>query len=465
MKPLRIGIIGEFQSGKSLLINCLLKRPIATIGEGTPTTHTVVNYHYTDKPNEYFIYCKDDGSQLFESIEKLEEFDKDEEISFIDIFIKEDFLKGFVLVDMPGFGANTVDNCVAREALHNIDFALLIASNDKAIGADSNMLKELRLLQNYNIPYYFILNCINIDRWKCSNRQNFDIAEHDYSLLNFYKPMSFPLNENGINIVNLMWYWYSLCRQDDKLIIRDELQYALARYKIHSDAKQKVGLASNFSLINKIFDMDNRAFLELKRDLKEEIEQLKDTICPIGTIQAFAFCNIPNGWLPCDGRSLSITEYPLLYSVIGKIYGSYDSKNFKLPNLQGKFIRGWDNSGKIDKNRKFGSDQGDSIQIHKHDFQASKLIVNHAGGHTHTVFANQEDVQKPSLFSDDISMLKWLNTTGPDTGTTSESGNHTHEIKAPTSPIGLPIKYKQEVRNSEETRPKNIALLFCIRYK
>lgn len=464
MKPLRIGIIGEFQSGKSLLINCLLKRSIATIGVGTPTTHTVVHYRYTDKSKEYFVYYKDNGFTHYGSIEKLEECDKEQDIDFINVFIKDDFLKEFELIDIPGFGANTADNCTARKALQNIDFALLIASNDKAIGADSYTLKELKQLQICNIPYYFILNCINIDRWKCSNSLNIDIAEQDLSLLSFYKPMCFPLNENGINIVNLMWYWYNLCPQDDELITREEIQYAFIRYKIHYGVKQKVAQASNFSLINKIFDMDNRAFLELKRDFKEELERLKDTLCPIGTIQAFAFCNVPNGWLPCDGRSLSIAEYPLLYKAIGKIYGSVGN-NFKLPNLRGKFMRGWDSTGKIDKNRAFGSEQEDSIQIHKHDFEASNLKIKHAGGHSHTVYANKEDVQSPSLFSNDISMLRWLNTSGSDTGTTSESGSHTHEIKEISTPIGLPTKYKKEVRYSEETRPKNIALLFCIRYK
>lgn len=45
-RPFRFGLIGEYQSGKSLLTNCLLQRSIATVGKGTATTHTVVNYQY-----------------------------------------------------------------------------------------------------------------------------------------------------------------------------------------------------------------------------------------------------------------------------------------------------------------------------------------------------------------------------------------------------------------------------------
>ena len=462
-----MGIIGEFQSGKSLLINCLLRRSIATVGEGVATTHTVVNYRYAYKANEHFVYRRVDGKLYDESIEKLHEQDKDESIACINVFLKDKFLKDYELIDIPGFGANATDSRTAKGALRDIDFALLIVSNDKAIGVDSDTFKELQELRTYNIPYYFILNCINFDRWNCRNGQNIDIAERDLELLDFYKPAIFPLEENGINIVNLMWYWYEQCPPGDELIQREDLQFAFARYKIDDSVKHEVGQASNFSLINRIFDVDNRAFLELKRDLKEEIQRLKSELCPIGTIQAFAFNSIPEGWLPCDGRSLSMEEYPLLYKVIGKIYGSTSNGKYKLPNLCGRFIRGWDNTGEVDRNRVFGSKQDDSVQIHSHEFSASKLKVDYAGEHAHTAFADKEDVQKPSIFSSDITMLRGFSLYGFDEVSTPKSGNHTHVLTATSSPIGCPKKceYNGAVRYSEETRPKNIALLFCIRYK
>ena len=47
LSKIRFGIVGQFQSGKSLLINCLLKRSVATVGVGMATTHTVVNYLFS----------------------------------------------------------------------------------------------------------------------------------------------------------------------------------------------------------------------------------------------------------------------------------------------------------------------------------------------------------------------------------------------------------------------------------
>ena len=45
-----------------------------------------------------------------------------------------------------------------------------------------------------------------------------------------------------------------------------------------------------------LFSMDNRAYLELKNEFKEELAKLKEELCPVGTIQAFAFNNVPYGW-------------------------------------------------------------------------------------------------------------------------------------------------------------------------
>jgi len=56
----------------------------------------------------------------------------------------------------------------------------------------------------------------------------------------------------------------------------------------------------------------------------------------IGEIRpfGFGFAPEPDGWIPCDGRALSVQVYTALYAVIGNIYGG-NSQNFNVPNLQG----------------------------------------------------------------------------------------------------------------------------------
>jgi microcystin-dependent protein len=45
-----------------------------------------------------------------------------------------------------------------------------------------------------------------------------------------------------------------------------------------------------------------------------------------------------NGWLKCDGRSVSRTLYAKLFEVIGTSFGSDDSETFKLPDCRGRVL-------------------------------------------------------------------------------------------------------------------------------
>lgn len=75
-----------------------------------------------------------------------------------------------------------------------------------------------------------------------------------------------------------------------------------------------------------------------------------DTL-PIGGIIAFASDTIPNGWLLCDGRAVSRTEYAELFKAIGTEHGSGDgSTTFNLPNPKGRTLVG-KNSSDTDFNK------------------------------------------------------------------------------------------------------------------
>jgi microcystin-dependent protein len=56
-------------------------------------------------------------------------------------------------------------------------------------------------------------------------------------------------------------------------------------------------------------------------------------------VRSFAFGFVPedsdNNWLPCDGRTVSISRYTLLFSIIEDRYGGDGRKDFKLPDLRG----------------------------------------------------------------------------------------------------------------------------------
>lgn len=58
--------------------------------------------------------------------------------------------------------------------------------------------------------------------------------------------------------------------------------------------------------------------------------------CYIGEIRMFGGNFAPQGWLPCDGRTLSISEFDTLFALIGTTYGGDGQSTFKLPDLQGR---------------------------------------------------------------------------------------------------------------------------------
>lgn len=90
-------------------------------------------------------------------------------------------------------------------------------------------------------------------------------------------------------------------------------------------------------------------------------------LTPAGTIIWTARNTAPTGYLKANGAAVSRTTYAALFSAIGTTYGSGNgSTTFNLPDLRGEFIRGWDDGAGIDSGRVFGSKQAQAIQSHTH---------------------------------------------------------------------------------------------------
>ena len=78
------------------------------------------------------------------------------------------------------------------------------------------------------------------------------------------------------------------------------------------------------------------------------LNDLASAFLPPGVIMPFAGTTTPSGWLPCDGRAVSSTQYPALFAAIGTIWGSETNITengvtyFKLPNFQNRTLWGAD---------------------------------------------------------------------------------------------------------------------------
>jgi phage-related tail fiber protein len=161
---------------------------------------------------------------------------------------------------------------------------------------------------------------------------------------------------------------------------------------------------------------------------------------PAGAVAYFAMSTTPSGWLKANGAAVSRTAYAALFTAIGTTYGVGDgSTTFNLPDLRGEFIRGWDDARGADSNRAFASAQSSQNLSHNHGAN-----VGAAGAHSHTTnFYESGYINQPSGVGNTGNGLVLT------TATSSTSANHQHTISAD---------------GGTEARPRNIALLACIKY-
>lgn len=61
----------------------------------------------------------------------------------------------------------------------------------------------------------------------------------------------------------------------------------------------------------------------------------------IGEIRAFGFNYAPLDWAFCNGQLLPISQFSVLFAIIGTIYGGDGQSNFALPNLLDRAPMHW----------------------------------------------------------------------------------------------------------------------------
>jgi len=160
---------------------------------------------------------------------------------------------------------------------------------------------------------------------------------------------------------------------------------------------------------------------------------------PPGAVMAFAMTTAPTGWLEANGAAVSRTDYAALFAIIGTTYGAGDgTTTFNLPDLRGEFLRGWDNGRGADPGRVLGTAQADSLGSHDHTGSTSS-----SGAHSHTI---------PIAGSGGSAIYPSVTGAVSDTPkVTSTAGAHNHVFTTDST-------------GGTETRPRNVAILFAIKY-
>lgn len=91
-----------------------------------------------------------------------------------------------------------------------------------------------------------------------------------------------------------------------------------------------------------------------------------------------AIAGVPAGWVPCDGRAVSRSDFWRLFSVVGTTYGVGDgSTTFNVPDLRGRVPVGLDNLGGSDAGRlSVANTLGGSGGEEKHTMSIGELATH-----------------------------------------------------------------------------------------
>jgi hypothetical protein len=166
-------------------------------------------------------------------------------------------------------------------------------------------------------------------------------------------------------------------------------------------------------------------------------------LLPAGAIMAFAMNGAPTGWLAANGSAVSRTTYANLFTAIGTTYGAGNgSTTFTLPDLRGYFVRGSGTNSDNTASGTFGVKQADQFQTHGHSASSES-----AGAHTHSVIQTTDN---NGGFDSGSGRVRY----GGSGDTTGSAGAHSHTITVSSPNSGT---------YGTETRPSNIAMLYCIK--
>jgi len=154
---------------------------------------------------------------------------------------------------------------------------------------------------------------------------------------------------------------------------------------------------------------------------------------PSSSVFWYGGTTAPSGYLFCNGASVSRSTYSTLFTAIGTAYGTSSGTTFNVPDLRGRFARGWNDGAGNDPDAatRIASNTGGATGDNVGSLQADTLI-----SHTHMLY-----------YSYYVGgMLTGSSQAGQDTS----AGMLASEVNSPGGA-------------SAETRPKNVGLMPIIK--
>lgn len=166
-----------------------------------------------------------------------------------------------------------------------------------------------------------------------------------------------------------------------------------------------------------------------------------------------------SGWLPCNGSSKEDKLYPELSTLIKDKYGiGATSNEFRLPNLDGRFMRGSNKDTPLGKTG--GQDFLEKIPLPDHD--------HYLGDRTNSITNWGSDPGRHPYKARDDHDTKWRESHLRNDGGTSSEGQHYHSLRGLKTVLNKDLEKSQKKKvyiDKIDTIPSFVSLNFIIRAK
>jgi microcystin-dependent protein len=170
---------------------------------------------------------------------------------------------------------------------------------------------------------------------------------------------------------------------------------------------------------------------------------------PVGTILPFGGTVAPVGYLLCDGTQYSKATYSALSAVLNNAFGG-DANNFRVPDLRGRFLRGWDNGTGRDPDAGArvamnpggpGGNNIGSVQGYATARPTTSFTTSFSGDHQHGL----ELYSATPRVANRVSVIGNTNGAPVETALTTPAGNHSHTVNgggdSESRPVNTYVNY------------------------
>jgi microcystin-dependent protein len=186
------------------------------------------------------------------------------------------------------------------------------------------------------------------------------------------------------------------------------------------------------------------------------------TVEPVGFIGMFPVLPLPDGWLACNGATISAADYPELVEYLAGV----GAPAAVLPEMRGEHLRGLDSGRGLDVGRALLSVQGSQNLAHGHSISS----VSSGGVHGHPVTlaavpAHNHRLNGSQFLNGSIDS-NHINQSGSSRVTfnssTTATGNHSHAITVLAGGAHAHTISSNSVGGTE-ARPVNVSIIFAIK--